>query len=42
MICEAIKKEHPREYAHFISREAHSLVTIPYEETGIFCRLYWC
>lgn len=34
--CEAIKKEHPREYAHFISREAHSLVTIPYEETDIF------
>lgn len=34
--CETIKKEHPQEYKHFMSRNARSLVTTPYEETGVF------
>lgn len=34
--CESIKNEYPREYQHFINRGAHSLVTIPYEEDGVF------
>lgn len=34
--CQSIKQEHPLEYQHFISRGAHSLITIPYEEVGVF------